>query len=47
MYASANGHLEIVKGLIERGADTNLKTYEERITNMEKLHLWYHVRKVL
>ena len=38
MKASQNGHIEIVKELIERGADINTKTNNKRKRDMKKQH---------
>ena len=38
MNASENGHIEIVKELINRGADLNLKTNYKRRRDKEAQH---------
>ena len=38
MNASENGHIEIVKELIERGADINTKDKDKRRRYKEKQH---------
>ena len=38
MKASANGHAEVVKELIERGADVNAKNKYKRRRDKERQH---------
>ena len=36
MYASANGHIEVVRELINRGADINAKANDKRIRDRRR-----------
>ena len=47
MDAWKNGHIEVVKELIERGADINAKNNNKRRRIKDGLHYFMHVQQLI
>ena len=47
IWSSYNGHIEVVRELINRGADINLKTNNKRRRNKEIQHLIGHAYVII